>query len=208
MLLGKKVGMTQLFTDEGRCVPVTMVSVNPATVVRTKTAEVDGYDAIQVGYGEQKETRLNKSRKGEVGDNNFAALTEFKTTEGELPKVGQVLDGTQFEVGDKVTVTSTSKAKGFQGVVKRWNFAGSPKTHGQKHTLRAPGSIGAGGPQRVFKGLKMGGRTGGDRVTVKNLVISHVDNDNNTIYIKGAIPGRKGTLVEVVKTPENKKKLR
>lgn len=205
MLIGKKVGMTQLFTDEGRCVPVTMVSVQPATVIRSKTTDADGYQAIQIGYGTQKEQRLNKARKGEVKDNNYASLKEFKV-DGESPEIGSVLDGSQFNVGDKVTVTSTSKAKGFQGVVKRWNFAGAPKTHGQKHTLRAPGSIGATGPQRVFKGLKMAGRTGGDKVTVKNLEVSHVDNDKNVIYIKGAIPGRKGTEVAVVKTPAKKKK--
>jgi len=214
MLLGTKVGMTQLFTDEGRCVPVTMVKVSPATVVRTKTNDKEGYMSVQVGYGVQKETRLNKARKGEVGDANYRALKEWRASDAdperqaELDKleVGAVLDTTQFAIGDTVTVSGISKAKGFQGVVKRWNFAGAPKTHGQKHTLRAPGSIGATGPQRVFKGLKMAGRTGGDRITTKNLEVSHIDAENNLLYIKGAIPGRKGTEIEVVKTPSKKKK--
>jgi len=214
MLLGKKVGMTQLFTDEGRCVPVTRVSIMPATVVRKKTAETDGYESVVVGYGEQKEQRLNKARKGEVGDANYRAMREWRAPDSDPERaealeklaVGDVLDLSQFEVGDTITVSGVSKAKGFQGVVKRWNFAGAPKTHGQKHTLRAPGSIGATGPQRVFKGLKMAGRTGGDRVTVKNLTVAFIDTDNNEIYVEGAVPGRKDSPIEVVKTPSKKKK--
>lgn len=214
MVIGKKVGMTQLFTDEGRCVPVTIVSVLPATVLRRKTTDTDGYDAVVVGYGSQKESRLNKARKGEVGDANYASIREWRAAESDPERqqsieelaVASVLDTSQFSVGDTITVSGVTKAKGFQGVVKRWNFAGAPKTHGQKHTLRAPGSIGATGPQRVFKGLKMAGRTGGDRVTVKNLEVAHVDADTNTIYIKGAVPGRRDTLIEVVKTPAKKKK--
>jgi large subunit ribosomal protein L3 len=210
MLIGTKVGMTQLFTDEGRCVPVTQVSVQPATVLRQKTVDSDGYESIQVGYGSQKEARLNKARKGEVKEGNYRGLKEFRLLANgdrvETIENGVVLDASQFTVGDKITVSAISKAKGFQGVVKRWNFAGGPKSHGQKHTLRTPGSIGAGGPQRVFKNLKMAGRTGGDRITVKNLEVAFIDNENNLLYVKGAVPGRRGTLVEVVKTPANKKK--
>ncbi len=214
MLIGKKIGMTQLFTDEGRCVPVTKVAIMPATVLRKKTADTDGYSALVVGYGSQKEQRLNKSRKGEVGEANFAAIKEWRASAADPERqtaidgfdAGSVLDMSQFAVGDTITVTGTSKAKGFQGVVKRWNFAGSPKTHGQKHTLRAPGSIGATGPQRVFKGLKMGGRTGGDQVTVSNLTVAHIDVENGVLCVKGAVPGRRDTLIKIVKTPSNKKK--
>ena len=215
MLLGKKVGMTQIFTDEGRCVPVTMVQIMPATVTRTKTIDKEGYESVQVGYGTQKEQRLNKSRKGEIGESNYRALKEWRADKVANPEryealgkmnAGDVLSADFFSVDDVITVSGTSKAKGFQGVVKRWNFGGAPKTHGQKHTLRAPGSIGATGPQRVFKGLKMAGRTGGDRITVKNLSVAHVDADANVLYIKGAVPGRKDTLIEMVKTPSKKKK--
>jgi large subunit ribosomal protein L3 len=214
MLIGKKVGMTQLFTDEGRCVPVTKVAILPATVLRKKSADADGYDSVVVGYGTQKEQRLNKARKGEVGEANYRAIREWRAATEDPERadaiskleVDATMDANQFEVGDTITVSGTSKAKGFQGVVKRHNFAGAPKTHGQKHTLRAPGSIGATGPQRVFKGLKMAGRTGGDRVTVKNLSVAHIDQENNLLYVKGAVPGRRDTLIEVVKTPAKKKK--
>ena len=207
MLLGTKVGMTQLFTDEGRCVPVTKVSLVSATVLKHKTVESDGYEAVQVGYGTQKESRINKAQKGQMNSENYRGIKEFRIKhDRKALEAGEVLDLSRLKVGDKVTVTSTSKAKGFQGVVKRWNFAGGPGSHGQKHTLRTPGSIGATGPQRVFKGLKMAGRTGGDTITVKNLEVAHIDIENGVLYIKGAVPGRRDTMVEVVKTPAKLKK--
>lgn len=191
--------MTQIFDDEGRCFPVTILATSPSVVTQVKTKERDGYSAIQIGYGETK--KLNKAQKGHLKDlGDFRFLKEFRVTEEEAKKykVGDKVDLTVFEEGDKVRVSGVSKGKGFQGVVKRHNFAGGRRTHGQKHSEREPGSIGAGGVQRVFKGLRMGGRMGGERVTVRGLRVVKVVPEENCLYIKGAVPGRRGTLIEVV----------
>ena len=178
-ILGKKQKMTQIFNEEGAVVPVTTVQAGPVTVTQIKTLEKDGYDAVQVEY--------NKSRK------------EYRSAEDSIDvKEGDTITVSNFEEGDKIRVIATSKGKGFQGVVKRHGFHGGPRTHGQKHNERAGGSIGAGGLQRVIKGMKMPGRMGSDRVTVKSLKIVKVDPDTNTLYIKGAIPGKPGSLVEIV----------
>ncbi len=195
-ILGTKEEMTQIFDKEGIVHPVTIVNAGPITVTQVKDVEKDGYGAVQVGYGEKNAKNINKPQKGHLKDlGSFRYLEEFKKIE-EM-KVGDKIDLSVFEEGDKVIISAISKGKGFQGVVKRHNFAGGPRSHGQKHSERKPGSIGSTGPQRVFKGTRMAGRMGSDRVTVKNLEIIQIDNKNNRLLIKGAVPGKRGTLVEI-----------
>lgn len=191
--------MTQIF-DENDCVqPVTVVKVGPVTVTQIKTLENDGYDAVQVGFGEKKEKNISRPQRGHTkGLGNFAHLVENSVSEDSLElKVGDVIKPDAFAEGELVSTSSISKSKGFQGVVKRHGFHGGPRSHGQKHTERSPGSIGAGGVQRVRKGIRMAGRTGGDKVTHKKVKIIKIDSSENIIYLRGAIPGRKGTLVEI-----------
>ena len=197
-ILGTKQKMVQFFDENGKCVPATFVQAGPVVVTQIKTKEKDGYIAAQVGFGSRKEKNINKAQKGHFGDKgNFACSREFRLDKDPEVKVGDQIDISVFEVGDVVEISGVSKAKGFQGVVKRHGFHGGPRTHGQKHSEREPGSIGATGPQRVFKGTRMGGRMGGDRVTVKNLTVLGVDVKNNAVLLSGAIPGRKGTLIEI-----------
>ena len=196
-ILGEKQKMTQIFDDNGNVFPATVVSAGPVTITQIKSIDGDGYESVQVAFGTQKEKNVKKAQKGHFGDLGlFKIIKEFRMSTGEAKK-GEIIDVTSFSVGDKVTVSATSKGKGNQGVVKRHNFAGGPRTHGNKHSERRPGSIGSTGPQRVLKGLKMAGRMGGDRVTVKNLKVLQIDKDSNTLVIGGAIPGRPGTLVEI-----------
>lgn len=198
-LIGKKVGMTSIYSQDGKNLPCTVLEVGPCVVTQVKTNDVDGYNAIQLGWGEAKDKNTSKALQGHTQKANTSAkrkFVEFTDFKGDL-ELGQVLTADLFAEGDFVDVAGTSKGKGFQGVVKRHGFAGGPRTHGQKHTERAPGSIGATGPQRVFKGTRMGGRMGTDRVTVKNLTVVDADPKTNTLFIKGAIPGRPGTLVEI-----------
>jgi len=200
-ILGTKEGMTQVFDADGVCHPATVLRVSPLTVTQVKSAEANGYASVQVATGEQKEHRVNKSQKGHLG----AALKhvkEFRPRKNYEESVasfetGQTLDATVFAPGDMVVVAATSKGKGFQGVVKRHGFAGGPGSHGQKHSEREPGSIGQTGINRVLKGMRMAGRMGSDRITVKNLQVLQVEPNENLLLIKGAVPGRKGTLVEV-----------
>lgn len=190
-----------MFDENGVAHPATILKVTPVKISQVKNAEKDGYEAVQVAHGEQKEHRLPKAQKGHLGG-AFKHVLEFRprATHGEsiegLEKGGE-LDATVFELGDTVTVSAVSKGKGFQGVVKRHGFAGGRASHGQKHSLREPGAIGAGGIQRVFKGTRMAGRMGGDRVTVKNLKVLQINKEENILLVSGAIPGRRGTLVEV-----------
>ena len=194
-ILGTKQNMTQLFDEEGKVQPVTVLKTAPVVVTQVKTKEKDGYEAIQVGFGEKSAKRINKAQKGHYKDlGNFQYLKEVAGVTS--PAVGEKIEST-LEVGDKVTVSAISKSKGFQGVVKRHGFHGGPRSHGQKHSEREPGSIGAGGYQRVFKGRRMAGRMGGDQITVKNLVVVAYDKENGELFVSGAIPGRRGTLVEV-----------
>lgn len=199
VILGLKEKMTQVFDESGAVTPVTVIKSGPVTVTQIKTVEKDGYNAIQVGFGERKEKNIAKAQKGHFGESgNFRYVKEFRVK--ELPadlKVGDKVELSNFEEGDKVVITSFSKGKGFQGVVKRHGFAGGRRSHGQKHSEREPGSIGATGPQRVFKGTRMAGRMGNDKVTLKGVKIVGIDTENNEIYLKGAVPGRKGTLVEI-----------
>jgi large subunit ribosomal protein L3 len=199
-ILGTKENMTEIFTDEGVVVPVTVVNAGPVTVTRIFEKSKDGYDAVQVGFGSQKEFRIKKAQKGQMKGNNFKLLKEFrvKTGDNSSLKEGDVVNASIFEIGDKLQISGTSKGKGFQGVVKRHGFAGGPRTHGQKHSEREPGSIGGGLRTHVPKGMRMAGRMGSDRITYKNLKVVGVDAENNKLFIKGALPGRRGTLIEIV----------
>jgi large subunit ribosomal protein L3 len=199
VILGLKEKMTQIFDESGKVMPVTVVKTGPATITQIKNAEKDGYNAIQVAFGERKEKNIAKAQKGHFGEaGNFRYVKEFRVNEiPEELKVGDKVELSNFEEGDKVQITSFSKGKGFQGVVKRHGFAGGPRTHGQKHSEREPGSIGATGPQRVLKGTRMAGRMGNDKVTLKGVKIVGIDTETNEIYLKGAVPGRRGTLVEI-----------
>jgi len=196
-IIGTKQNMTQFFDETGEVFPATIVNAGPITVVQVKTTENDGYEALQFGYGEQKEKRIAKAQKGHMKDlGNFRLLKEFAVSGSEM-KSGDKLDVSVFEAGDTISVSGVSKGKGFQGVVKRHGFHGGRRSHGQKHSEREPGSIGAGGIQRVFKGTRMAGRMGSDLITVKNLKVLAVDKENNQILIKGALPGRRGTVITI-----------
>jgi large subunit ribosomal protein L3 len=200
-ILGTKEQMTQFFTEDGLVVPATIISVSKAAVTQIKSVDTDGYDSIQIASGERKEKNINKAQRGHFGDKgNFRFVKEFRLKNGETSElqVGDVLDASVFEAGDIVAVSGISKGKGFQGPVKRHGFSGAPTSHGHRHDTRRAGSIGATGPQRVFKGTRMAGRMGSDRITVKNLEVIAVDAKNGQLLVKGALPGRRGTLLEVV----------
>lgn len=194
-ILGTKQHMTQVFSEDGRVQPVTVVSAGPLVVTQTKTVEKDGYSAVQVGFGEKKMARANKPEVGHGKGKAYKSIREFSS---DAPlEVGSAIDVSVFVPGDVVEVSGISKGKGFQGVVKRHGFAGGPRSHGQKHSEREPGSIGGGLRNRVPKGMRMAGRMGSDRVTVKNLSVVAVDPETNTLYISGAIPGKRGSLIEI-----------
>lgn len=199
-ILGTKENMTEYFSPEGVVFPVTIVSAEPATVTRIFEKSKDGYNSVQVGYGTQKKERINKAQVGAMKGANYKVLKEFrlKPTDTSEVKEGDVLDVSIFAPGDKIQVSSISKGKGFQGVVKRHGFAGGPRTHGQKHSEREPGSIGGGLRTHVPKGMRMAGRMGSDRITQKNLKVVMVDKENNFMLVKGAIAGKRGTLIEIV----------
>ena len=190
--------MTQLFDESGKVAPVTIVKAMPNVVTGIKTIDRDGYTAVQVGTLEQKESRVNKAQLGQFSGKGYKQMQEFRTEGTPEAAIGDTLTVESFEKGDSVTVSGTSKAKGFQGVVKRYNFKGGPRSHGQKHSEREPGSIGGGLRTHVPKGMRMAGRTGGDTVTVKGLKVVAVDAENNLIYISGAVPGRRGTVISIV----------
>jgi large subunit ribosomal protein L3 len=197
-IIGEKQHMTQIFDEEGRAHPATIIAAGPATVVHVKSEATDGYDAMQIGVGTQKEHRLTKPELGHMkkAGGVFRHLKEFRgATDQKMGASYNVAD--VFQPGDRVTVSAISKSKGFQGVVKRHGFSGGPRSHGQKDRERSPGSIGVGGVQRVLKGTRMAGRMGGDRVTLKNVVVLQVNKENNYLVVRGSVPGRRGTLVEV-----------
>ena len=194
-ILGEKIGMSQIFDKEGNVIPVTLVRVTPNIVVQTRTKEKDGYEAVQVGTGDRKIKNIKKPQQGHFKDlGNFRHVKEFRGINLER---GSKIDASVFQEGDVVKVTGISKAKGFQGVVKRHGFHGAPATHGTKHAHREPGSIGATWPQRVIKGMRMAGRMGGVQITTTGLKVAKVDVENNLIAIKGAVPGKPGTLLVV-----------
>ena len=193
--------MTQVFDAKGVAYPVTVLRVTPAKVTQVKTGEKDGYEAVQIASGAQKSHRVNKAQTGHLGG-AYQNVVEFKPRTGTTESIASfakdaMLDVTVFAEGDAVSVSAISKGKGFQGVVKRHGFRGGSASHGTKDVLRAPGSIGATGPQRVFKGVRMAGRMGGERITVKNLTVIAVNKEENILLVSGAVPGRRGTLVEV-----------
>jgi large subunit ribosomal protein L3 len=196
-LIGKKVGMTQLFDDAGRAIPVTVIVAGPCYVTQVRTVDQDGYSAVQLGFEETKTQRLSGGELGHLKKNELPPLRilrEFRTDE-EIEE-GQTLTVDVFEEGERVDIVGKSKGRGFAGVVKRWGFSGGPKTHGQSDRHRAPGSIGAGStPGRVFKGKKMPGRMGNETVTSQNLLISRIDPENNIIAVRGSVPGPKNGLV-------------
>lgn len=197
-ILAKKENMTQIFNSEGRVTPVTVLSAGPVVVTQVKAVVKDGYDSVQVGYGAKKAKRTTKSLKGHFKDlGPFMHLKEFPVQDGKNYSVGDSIDVSVFSLGDEVAVTGISKGKGFQSVIKRHGFKGGPRSHGQKHSEREPGSIGGGLRNKVPKGMRMAGRTGNDRITTKNLKIVDIDQENNLIYISGAVPGRRGTLIEI-----------
>jgi len=198
-ILGTKEGMSQTFSETGKLTAVTLIKVAPNVVTQIKTKDKDGYEAVQIGTGNKR--KLSKGLRGHFKDlGSFAHVREFGQTKvGDKDlAVGDTIDITQFEVGDKVKVTGITKGKGFAGVVKRHGFAGAPASHGHKKVLRHPGSIGGRFPQHVRKGMRMAGRDGSDRVASRGLTIVVVDVEEGVLAVKGAVPGTRGRLVEVV----------
>ena len=200
-IIGKKIGMTQVFDANGKVVPVTVVEAGPCPVVQKKTVEVDGYAAVQLGYAVQKQQRVTKPLKGHFAKADVApqkVLKEFRFADTSAFEVGSVVKADVFAAGDKIDVTGTSKGKGTAGAIKRWNFSRLKETHGTGPVARHAGSLGAcSDPSRVYKGKKLAGHLGAERVTVQNLDIVKVDAENNLIAIKGAIPGPKGGYVVI-----------
>lgn len=199
-IIGKKVGMTQIFDESGNVIPVTVIEAGPCYVTQIRTAERDGYTAIQLGFGETKPQRLTKGQLGHLQRNNLPALRylrEFRLRNGDVDVTeGQEIKADIFEVGERIDVIGRSKGRGFQGTVKRHHFHRQPKTHGQSDRERAPGSIGAGStPGRVRKGMRMGGHMGDERVTIQNLEVIVVDAEKNLIAVRGSIPGANGGIV-------------
>lgn len=192
-ILGLKLEMSQVFDEKGNVVPITLVEAGPCEILQIKTKDKDGYEALQIGF--QKITKKKKIRKSQA-KKPFRFVREFKDNIKDY-KVGKIIDASVFQEGDKVAVSGISKGKGFQGGVKRWGFAGRGASHGVKHEARTLGSVGSSFPERVIKGKKMPGRMGFERVTVKNLKIAKVDKENNLLAVKGALPGRRGTLLEI-----------
>ena len=201
-LIGKKIGMTSIFSDEGKNIPCTILEAGPCKVTQIKTEAVDGYSAIQLGYSEQSENRVSKALMGHFKKADSAPLKKLVEFEADSEvALGDTIDVEMFKEGDFVTVAGTSKGKGFQGVVKRYNFRGvGDATHGQHNRLRAPGSIGAASyPARVFKGMRMAGQMGNERVKIENLQVLKVLAEKNMIVVKGAVPGAKNSYITIEK---------
>ena len=199
-ILGKKIGMTQIFAETGEVIPVTVIEAGPEVVTQVKTVETDGYNAVQVGFEDQKAHRVNKPLTGHFAKSGVSAkkhLAEFRVEDGETYEVGQIITVADFEEGSKLDITGTSKGKGTQGNIKRHGHHRGPMTHGSKHK-RLAGALAAGTyPSRVFKGNKAPGRMGRETVTVQNVVLVKVDTDRNLMLVKGAVPGGKGSLVSI-----------
>lgn len=200
-LIGKKIGMTQIFDENGKVIPVTVVEAGPCVVTQKKTMENDGYEAVQVGFGDVKVNKLNKPMKGHFAKNDVApkkTLKEFRLEDCSALNVGDVIKADTFAEGEIVDVKGTSKGHGTAGAIKRWNFSRLRETHGTGPNARHQGSLGAcSSPSRVFKGRKMAGHYGHETVTIQNLTVAKVDAENNLIAIKGAIPGPKGGIVVI-----------
>lgn len=203
-IIGRKLGMTQVFRDNGKAEAVTAVIAGPCTVIQVKTEAKEGYNAAQLGFGEAK--KLKSPQRGHLKElGNFRYLREFRLADTKDVKVGDKIDVSLFKPGDLVDISGVSKGKGFAGVVKRYGFAGGPKTHGQSDRHRAPGSIGAGtSPGRVFKGTRMPGRMGNTRVTVRKLEVIQADATRNLLLVKGAVPGARNGLLLIGKSEPEK----
>ncbi len=205
-ILGKKIGMTQVFKEDGSLVPVSVIEATPMVVVQVKTMDTDGYEAIQIGFGDVKESKVNKPTRGhydKAGVDTKRNLVEFRVENASEYKVGQVISVDTFKEGDFINVTGISKGKGTQGTIKRYNQSRGPKTHGSKFH-RAAGSLGSSAsPSRVFKGMHMAGRMGNEQVTVKNLQVVKVDMDRNLLLVKGAVPGPKKGIITIKESVKN-----
>jgi len=203
-IIGRKLGMTQIFRENGKAEAVTAIEAGPCTVIQVKTKDKEGYNAVQLGFGEAK--RLNSPQKGHLkGLGQFKHLREFRVSDSEAIEVGETVDVSLFKTGDLVDIIGVSKGKGFAGVVKRHHFAGGPKTHGQSDRHRAPGSIGATtSPGRVFKGMRMAGHMGDSRVTVRHLEVFEADPAHNLLLVRGAVPGGRNGLLLVRKSSGGK----
>ena len=209
-IIGKKIGTTQMFREDGRSDAVTVIQVGPCTVTQIKTEDTDGYVGVQLGYDEVKRQRLNKPASGhlEPVGKSFRVLREFGVDDVSEVELGQRIDAAMFASGDLVDATARAKGRGFQGGVKRYNFRGGPKTHGQSDRHRAPGSIGAGStPGKVLKGMRMAGHMGNHRVTVRKLEVVEADAERNLIFVKGAVPGARNSLVLLKRSGARKRKL-
>ncbi|NLT95704.1 MAG: 50S ribosomal protein L3 [Clostridia bacterium] len=205
-ILGRKIGMTQIFNEEGKAIPVTVIQAGPCVVVQTKTTKTDGYEAIQVGFGEIKETRVNKPLKGHFAKAQVKPLRflkEFRLENAADYKVGQEISVDIFQEGEKVDVSGITKGKGFQGTIKLHNFQRGPMAHGSKYHRRS-GSLGAKGVNRVFKGRKLPGRMGSDKVTIQNLQVVKVDKERNLLLVKGCVPGPKKALLTIKASVKSK----
>ena len=202
-LIGKKIGMTQIYIENGDLIPVSVLEVGPCRVTQVKSTDKDGYEAVQLGFSQRKKNRTTKPMTGhyeKAGVTPQLWIQEFEKVEGYNYKTGQEFTVSLFNEGDLVSVSGTSKGRGYAGVIKRHNFHRQPKTHGQTEYLRHPGSIGqASDPSRVFKGMKMAGRYGGKKSSVKNLKVIKVDKENNVLYLRGAVPGANKNRISVTK---------
>ncbi|MFA6618470.1 MAG: 50S ribosomal protein L3 [Candidatus Neomarinimicrobiota bacterium] len=202
-IIGKKIGMTRIFDERGRNIPVTVIEAGPCYITQIKTDETDGYSAVQVGFDEVREKLVTKPELGHLkgAGKVLRTLKEFRLEEVNGVKVGDVINVDVFKKGDIVAVTGKSKGKGFQGTVKRHNFHGGKGSHGQKSQLRGPGSIGAGSsPSRVWKGMKMAGQMGNETVTVRNIEVVEIRTDKNILLVKGSVPGSRNGIVQLVKS--------
>jgi large subunit ribosomal protein L3 len=208
-ILGRKIGMTQVFSEKGETIPVTVIEAGPCVVTQVRTTERDGYEAVQLGFGDIKPKRVKKPIQGHLkaAGRLVRFMRELATSDIASHTVGDVVNADIFKVGEKVDIAGTSKGRGFTGVVKRYGFRGGPSTHGQSDRHRAPGSIGSGTtPGRVWKGMRMAGRMGNDRVTVQNLEIVEVDVERHLLLVKGSVPGAKNGLVMVQRAKKATKK--
>lgn len=208
-ILGRKIGMTQVFNEKGETVPVTVIEAGPCVVTQLRSKERNGYEAVQLGFGDIKPKRVNKPAQGHLkGAGRLVRhLREVSTSDLSAHKVGDVVNVDIFQTGEKIDVVGTSKGRGFAGVVKRHGFRGGPATHGQSDRHRAPGSIGSGTtPGRVWKGMRMAGRMGNDRVTVQNLEVVEIDVERHLLLVKGSVPGAKNGLVIVQRAVKASKK--
>lgn len=200
-ILGRKENMVTFIGNDGLATAATLIAVGTSVITQIKSKAIDGYEAVQIGFGTRAEKNISKAVQGHTKDlGSFATIREFRVPDASTWKKGDKLDASLFTVGEEVTIVGTSKGKGFQGVVKRHGFHGGRRSHGQKHSEREPGSIGSTGQQKISKGRRMGGRMGSDRISIKGLCILGVDTTNGKILVSGCIPGVKGAIMEIKAT--------